>query len=65
VRSGISNQQIRSAENLLYATTHAQDPQVRLARSEVEQALYALRQRIQDYERLRSQAHGIGCLSCS
>ena len=63
MRSGLSNQLTRHAENLLCATAQEDDPQVQQARLNVEQTLYLLRQRIQDYERLRSQAHWLGC-SC-
>lgn len=61
MRSGISNQVIRNAENLLCAAAHLDDPQVRQARIEVEQTLYLLRQRVQDNERLRQQARWLGC----
>ena len=61
VRNGVSNQLIRHAENLLGATAQAADPQVRQARFDIEQTLYLLRERIQDYERLRSQARWLGC----
>jgi hypothetical protein len=61
VRSGISNQVIHNAENLLSTTVHRDDPQVRQARMEVEQTLYVLRQCMQDYERLRGQARWLGC----
>jgi ElaB/YqjD/DUF883 family membrane-anchored ribosome-binding protein len=63
VFSRICNQVARQAENLLCATAQDDDPQVRQARLDIEQTLHLLRQRIQDYERLRSHARGLGC-SC-
>lgn len=61
MRSGPPNQLIRNAENLLCATAQDDDPQVRQARLNIEQTLYLLRERIQDYERLCSQARWLDC----